>query len=66
MYTVEEEAGAAKYGPKFKTAEYYLFKHLNGAGTSDCDHWHDGAGSLDVNILYVGHSYCYTCIYTAL
>ncbi len=45
MYTVEEEVGVAKYGAKFKTAEYYLFKHLNGAGTSDCDHWHDGAGS---------------------
>jgi hypothetical protein len=34
------------FGDKFKTAEYFLYKHLNGAGTSDCDHWHDGAGII--------------------
>ena len=39
MYTEEETSGREKYGDKFRTAEYYLFKHLNGAGTSDCDHW---------------------------
>ena len=44
MYTLEEAAGKAKYGDKFNTAEYYVYKHLNGAGTTDCDHWHDGAG----------------------
>ena len=52
MYTVEEEIGVAKYGSKFKTAEYYLYKHLNGAGTSDCDHWHDGAGTMTVLYIY--------------
>lgn len=45
MYTMSEAVGVETYGKKFKTAEYYLFKHLNGAGTSDCDHWHDGAGT---------------------
>lgn len=44
MYTVDEVPGKATYGDKFNTAEYYVYKHLNGAGTTDCDHWHDGAG----------------------
>lgn len=44
MYTVDEVPGKALYGEKFNTAEYYVYKHLNGAGTTDCDHWHDGAG----------------------
>jgi len=44
MYTVDEVPGKATYGDKFNTAEYYSYKHLNGAGTTDCDHWHDGAG----------------------
>ena len=44
MYTVDEVPGKVTYGDKFNTAEYYAYKHLNGAGTTDCDHWHDGAG----------------------
>ena len=44
MYTVDEVPGKAAYGEKFNTAEYFVYKHLNGAGTTDCDHWHDGAG----------------------
>eukprot|EP01035_Chromulina_nebulosa_P020096 gene20096-26092_t len=38
--------GQAIYGSKFHSAEYFLHLHLQGAGTSDCDHWHDGAGIL--------------------
>jgi len=44
MYTTDEAEGKAAYGDQFNTAEYYVYKHLNGAGTTDCDHWHDGAG----------------------
>ena len=44
LYTVDSATGKAKYGDKFNTAEYFVYKHLTGAGTTDCDHWHDGAG----------------------
>jgi hypothetical protein len=44
MYTLSQAEGKRTYGDKFNTAEYYSYKHLNGAGTTDCDHWHDGAG----------------------
>eukprot|EP01034_Spumella_vulgaris_P026148 gene26150-32683_t len=46
VYTVPSAEGVALYGSKFKTAEDFLVKHLAGAGTTDCDHWHDGAGIL--------------------
>lgn len=52
MYTEELESGKTKYGEKFRNAEYYLFKHLNGAGTSDCDHWHDGAGIVTHHVAF--------------
>ena len=44
MYDVSTEDGQALYGDKYISAEGLLFRHLNGAGRSDCDHWHDGAG----------------------
>jgi len=44
VYSVSEEDGKKLYGSKFHNIEYYLAKHLYGAGRTDCDHWHDGAG----------------------
>ena len=44
MYTVDGETGRSNFGAKFVSAEELLYKHLNGAGRTDCDHWHDGAG----------------------
>lgn len=44
MYTLSEEEGQALYGSKWHNAEFFSYKHLTGAGTTDCDHWHDGAG----------------------
>lgn len=46
IYSVGGEEGRSKYGSKYKSAEEFLYTHLNGAGTYDCDHWHDGAGIL--------------------
>ena len=43
LYTVNMSTGTALYGEKYANAEYFLYKHLTGAGRSDCDHWHDGA-----------------------
>jgi hypothetical protein len=44
LYTMKEDTGKERWGEKFQTMEYFLYKHLDGAGRTDCDHWHDGAG----------------------
>ena len=44
LYTIKEDTGKERWGDKFQTMQYFLYKHLNGAGRTDCDHWHDGAG----------------------
>ena len=44
LYDVSTEDGQQLYGEKYISAEGLLFRHLNGAGRTDCDHWHDGAG----------------------
>lgn len=46
LYNVDQTTGEALYGDKYKSAEFLLWRHLNGAGTVDCDHWHDGAGII--------------------
>ena len=45
-----EDMYMTKYGAKFKSIKYFQEKHLNGAGTTDCDHWHDGAGMLNKHV----------------
>ena len=50
IYTVDATAGNKMYGARFHTAEYFLWKHLTGAGTADCDHWHDGAGLVNNHV----------------
>jgi hypothetical protein len=45
MYTVPMAEGKVLYGDKYVDAAYCLKKHLYGAGRTDCDHWHDGAGT---------------------
>lgn len=44
LYATNQTTGQALYGDKYYSAEYFAYKHLSGAGTIDCDHWHDGAG----------------------
>jgi len=44
MYDTDDVTGKSLYGDKYASAEYFSYKHLTGAGTTDCDHWHDGAG----------------------
>ena len=43
-YTTSTSDGQVLYGDKYFSAETSLYDHLNAAGRSDCDHWHDGAG----------------------
>ena len=52
MYTLSDDEGQALYGSKFHSAGFYAAKHLNGAGVSDCDHWHDGAAILVKHMAY--------------
>lgn len=42
VYSLDDTTGQQLYGSKFRSAEYFLYKHLTGAGQTDCDHWHDG------------------------
>ena len=46
LYSLSDIEGQKLYGSKFHSAEYFSYKHLTGAGTTDCDHWHDGAGII--------------------
>ena len=52
MYETELDEGKKIYGEKFNNAEYFLLKHLNGAGRSDCDHWHDGAAFINKHLAF--------------
>ena len=38
------------YGSKYMSAKDFAAEHLLGAGTTDCDHWHDGAGFLNHHV----------------
>jgi len=40
IYTLNKKKGKELYGEKFRSVEELLVKHLNGAATSDCDHWY--------------------------
>lgn len=44
MYTTPSRTGASKYGAAFRSGEQLVYKHLTASGTTDCDHFHDGAG----------------------
>ena len=43
LYDTPLIEGQSLYGPNFLNAEWFAQAHLNGAGRTDCDHWHDGA-----------------------
>ena len=46
MYNLETEEGKKKYGKKYVGIEYLVRKHLYGAASAECDHWHDNAGLM--------------------
>ncbi len=46
LYEVEQSAGEALYGAKYVSMATLTAYHLNGAGRTDCDHWHDGGGII--------------------
>lgn len=52
LYTLSQDEGESLFGTKFVSAESLVYKHLNGAGTTDCDHWHDGAGIITHHSAY--------------
>ena len=52
IYSLDKKKGIELYGEKFRSSEELLVKHLNGAATSDCDHWHDGAAILTHHVAF--------------
>ena len=46
LYQTNQTYGEELYGSKYMSMETFMYYHLSGAGSSDCDHWHDGAGIL--------------------
>lgn len=52
MYSTSQEEGEIKYGNKYRSIESLVYKHLSAAASSDCDHWHDGAGILTNHAAY--------------
>jgi hypothetical protein len=47
LYNTDDVTGKTLYGEKYMSMETFLWFHLKNAGTSDCDHWHDGAGFVN-------------------
>jgi hypothetical protein len=52
LYSLNNTIGKALYGNKYESAESLLYYHLNGAGRTDCDHWHDGAGFITKHLAF--------------
>ena len=52
MYSTAQEVGESVYGPKFKSGNFLVRKHLYGAASKDCDHWHDDAGIVTHHLAY--------------
>lgn len=50
VYNTEQKVGEKLYGSKFKSAAWLVREHLYGAGSPECDHWHDDAGILNHHI----------------
>lgn len=52
LYNVNTTYGQELYGSKYVSMETLLYYHLNGAGRTDCDHWHDGAAIVTHHSAY--------------
>eukprot|EP00904_Undaria_pinnatifida_P008202 jgi/Undpi1/4511/HiC_scaffold_18.g07865.m1 len=46
IYRLDPNVGRSRYGDEFKSIHYFVQMHLEGAGITDCDHWHDDAGIM--------------------
>ena len=50
IYTVGQEDGEAKYGSDYRSSGWLVREHLYGAGSKECDHWHDDAGFVNHHV----------------
>jgi len=50
VYANDDAAGLARYGPSFKSANWLVREHLDGAARRDCDHWHDDVGIVNHHV----------------
>lgn len=47
VWHVDTATGQQRFAStKYKGAEYFVRKHLAGAASTECDHWHDNAGLM--------------------
>ena len=58
MQRVPTDVGQALYGEKYYSKDYFTRIHQSYGGSSDCDHWHQGAG-------FVTSHFAYTLMYEA-
>ncbi|CAM9369255.1 unnamed protein product [Laminaria digitata] len=52
LYRLPTAEGVHLYGSEYKGIEFFVQMHLDGAGTKDCDHWHDDAGIMTHHVAY--------------
>ncbi|CAM9495225.1 unnamed protein product [Ectocarpus sp. 8 AP-2014] len=52
LYRLPTVEGHELYGEEYKGINFFVQMHLNGAGVSDCDHWHDDAGIMTHHVGY--------------
>eukprot|EP00904_Undaria_pinnatifida_P008379 jgi/Undpi1/4671/HiC_scaffold_18.g08025.m1 len=52
LYRLPTAEGVLLYGEEYKGINFFVQMHLDGAGVTDCDHWHDDAGIMTHHIGY--------------
>lgn len=52
LQRVPTEVGQRLYGSAYKSKDYFTRVHLYYGGTSDCDHWHQGAGFVTSHVAF--------------
>ena len=51
-YGTQDDEGKRTYGDKYRSSHYMIRKHLEGAASKDCDHWHDDAGIVNHHVAF--------------
>eukprot|EP00752_Nemacystus_decipiens_P017229 g15434.t1 len=50
LYRLPTPEGNALYGEEYKGIGFFVEMHLEGAGVTDCDHWHEDAGIMNHHV----------------
>lgn len=52
VYRVNHTEGMKMYGSKYRSIDYLVEEHLQGAADRECDHWHDDAGIMSHHMAF--------------